>query len=477
VTGLLTGLDGAAPTGADVEVTDIVYDSREARPDTVFVALRGAVADGHDFAAAAAQAGCAALVVERQLDNVDVPQWIVGDTRLALAVMSARYFDDPSRGLSLAGITGTNGKTTTAYMLDAVYRAAGFTSGLIGTVEYRIGDETVPVTRTTPESYELQKLLRRMVDAGVKRAVMEVSSHAVAQQRVAAVSYAARTFTNLTQDHLDYHGDMESYFTAKRSFFAGEGAPAIINTDDEYGRRLADGLPHVFTYGVDRRADYQAKRVAFDLAGATFTLVAPDGEFKMKLPVPGAFNIMNSLAAAATARQQAIGWPAIIAGLRDLRQVPGRFERVDGDHGFAVIVDYAHTPDSLRRAVEAARAATAGRVITVFGCGGDRDRGKRPLMGEAASAGSDVTIITSDNPRSEDPEAIIADIKAGIAGPCETVPDRREAIELAVRVAKAGDVVLIAGKGHEREQIFADKTVAFDDKAVAEEVLKEMAKA
>lgn len=470
----MSGLKTAGPEGGDVEIEDIVYDSRQARPGTVFVALRGAQADGHDFAAAAARAGCSALVVDHKIPGADVPQWIVDDTRLALAIMSDRFFGQPSREMSLAGVTGTNGKTTTVFMLDGIYRAAGRVSGVLGTVEYRIGDKSVPADRTTPESYELQKLLRRMADAGVETAAMEVSSHAAAQHRIAAVTFAVRTFTNLTQDHLDYHGDMEAYFEAKRAFFVPEEAPAVINADDEYGRRLAGVLTNAVTFALDADADYRGRDVRLNIGGAGFVIDGPDGSFPVSLPLPGSFNVMNALAAAATARRQGLEWADIVAGLEGLRQVPGRFERVDSGRGFAVIVDYAHTPDSLFRAVSAAREVAAGRVITVFGCGGDRDRSKRPLMGAAASGLSDVTVVTSDNPRSESPEAIIADISAGITGACEVVPDRREAIKLAVGLAEPGDIVLIAGKGHESEQIFADKTVAFNDKTVAEEAIKEL---
>ncbi len=473
VTSLLGSLNAAPSTDEDVDIYDIVYDSRMARPETVFVALRGARADGHDFAAAAVAAGCTALVVDHRLDGITAPQWVVDDTRLALAVMSARFFGKPSEKFSLAGITGTNGKTTTAYMLESIYRAAGRKTGLIGTVEYKVGDTTVPVTRTTPESYELQKLLRQMADAGVEMAAMEVSSHAIAQHRTAAVTFAAQVFTNLTQDHLDYHGDMETYYRAKEAFFAGTAEPAVLNIDDHYGRRLAKETMNAITFGLGDAADYRATDIAIDISGARFTIVAPDTKQPIVSPVPGAFNVMNALAAATTARAQGIAWPAITAGLAELRQIPGRFERLDSGRGFAVVIDYAHTPDSLMRAAAAARELATGRVITVFGCGGDRDKGKRPLMGAAAAAGSDVVVITSDNPRGEEPEAIIEDIKAGIKDACETVIDREAAIRRAIELAGPGDIVLIAGKGHEKEQIFADHTVAFDDRAVAEEILKE----
>ncbi len=458
---------------AGVTVSDIIYDSRQARPDTVFVAIRGRKADGHSFALEAVRAGCAALVTEEVIEGVEAPQFVVKDTRTALAVMSATLFERPSERLSLAGITGTNGKTTTAYFLESIYHAAGYKAGLIGTVEYRVAGERRPVTRTTPESYDLQKLLREMADAGVTHTAMEVSSHAIDMKRIAAVKFAVKAFTNLSQDHLDYHGDMERYFEAKRRFMEEPGA-AAINIDDEYGRRLAEDLPDAATFSLDKEADYRAESIENTVSGSAFDLRAPDGVFRLSVNMPGGFNVANAITAAAVARAQGVGWPAIIGGVADLEKVPGRFERLESGTGFTVIIDYAHTPDGLAKAVASAKELTKGRVITVFGCGGDRDRTKRPLMGRAATAMSDVTIVTSDNPRSEDPEVIIDEILKGCEGKAEAETDRRTAIKRAMEMAKPGDIVIIAGKGHEKEQILSTGTIEFDDRAVAEDALKEL---
>ncbi len=458
---------------AGVTVSDIIYDSRRAKPDTVFVAIRGQQADGHAFALDAVRGGCAALVTEEPIGGAEAPQFVVEDTRTALAVMSATLFGQPSGKLSLAGVTGTNGKTTTAYFLESIYHAAGHKAGLIGTVEYRVAGERRPVTRTTPESYDLQKLLGEMVDAGVTHAAMEVSSHAIDMKRVAACSFAVKAFTNLSQDHLDYHGDMERYFAAKHRFMEEPGA-AVVNIDDEYGRRLAEDLPDAATFSLDGEADYRAEAVENTVSGSIFGLRAPDGVYRMAVNMPGAFNVANAVTAAATARAQGVAWQAITSGIADLETVPGRFERLESGTGFTVIIDYAHTPDGLAKAVASAKELTQGRVITVFGCGGDRDKTKRPLMGRAATAMSDVTIVTSDNPRSEEPEAIIEDILKGCEGKAATETDRRTAIKRAMEMAKPGDIVIIAGKGHEKEQIISSGTIEFDDRAVAEDALKEL---
>lgn len=459
---------------AGVTVSDIVFDSRSARPDTVFVAIRGYKTDGHKYAAEAAKAGCAALVVEEPIPNAEAAQFIVGDTREALAVMSAELFGRPSEELSLIGITGTNGKTTTAYLLDSIFRASGLTTGLIGTVEYRVADDMRPVTRTTPESYDLQKLLKEMTDAGVTHVSMEVSSHAIELKRVASCSFAVKVFTNLSQDHLDFHGDIEKYFSTKRSFMEEQPGICVVNADDEYGRRLVNAIPGAVTFSLNGTADYTATDITKAVEGSRFELMSPYGMFLMKTQMPGDFNVGNAVAAIAAAKTLGIGWEAIIRGIADLKKVPGRFERIDGNTEFTVVVDYAHTPDSLAKAVSSAKELAKGRVITVFGCGGDRDRKKRPLMGRAATSLSDIAIVTSDNPRSEKPEAIIGEILEGCDSDVITEPDRRTAIKRAIEMAGPGDIVLIAGKGHEKEQIIKDVTVDFDDRAIAEEIMKEL---
>lgn len=473
---LLNGIQPTAIAGdVGARVSDIVYDSRRARPDTVFVAVRGQMADGHSFVAAAARGGCRAFVVEEPVSDVEGTQFVVEDARAALASMSATLFGHPSEHLSLAGITGTNGKTTTAFMLESIYRAADRTAGLIGTVEYRIAGKAKAVTRTTPESYDLQKLLAEMVDAGVSHAALEVSSHAAEQKRVYGCAFAVKVFTNLSQDHLDYHRDMERYFAAKKQFMERYSGAAVVNADDEYGRRLAAGLDGTLTYAIMRPADYSVTEVKSSVAGCTFTVKAPDGVYTLTIKLPGTFNIENALAATVAARVQKMPWDAIAAGLEALTRVTGRFERIDSGLGFTVVIDYAHTPDSLAKAVATARDLATGKVITVFGCGGDRDRDKRPLMGRAASALSDVTIITTDNPRSEHPDKIISDIKQGIEGEFSLIRDRKDAIKEAISLAREGDIVLIAGKGHEKEQILKDRTIMFDDRVVVEDALKELA--
>jgi UDP-N-acetylmuramoyl-L-alanyl-D-glutamate--2,6-diaminopimelate ligase len=472
---LLANIQPTSVTGdAGVTVSDIIYDSRRAKPDTVFVAIRGHRVDGHKFAIKAAGSGCTALVVEELVDGTDAAQFVVKDTRAALAAMSATLFERPSEKLSLAGITGTNGKTTTAYFLESIYHAAGLKAGLIGTVEYRVAGERRPVTRTTPESYDLQKLLMEMVEAGVTHTAMEISSHAVDMKRIGECKFAVKAFTNLSQDHLDYHGDMERYFEAKRRFMQEPG-PAVVNIDDEYGRRLAEELPDAVTFSLDTSSDYRAENIVNTVGGSAFTLNAPDGVFRMAVNLPGDFNVANAVAAATVARSQDVDWKPIVGGIADLEAVPGRFERLDSGTGFTVIIDYAHTPDGLAKAVASAKELTKGRVITVFGCGGDRDKTKRPLMGRAAAAMSDVTIVTSDNPRSEEPDAIIEDILKGCGGKAMSEPDRRTAIRLAMETAKPGDIVIIAGKGHEKEQIISTGTIEFDDRAVALDTLKELA--
>lgn len=456
----------------NVPITDITYDSRSVRPGSAFVAIKGEKADGRDFAAAARAAGAALIIAEEPVAGDNGPQLIVPDARLALAEFSAGLFGNPSASFNLAGITGTNGKTTTAYMLDSIYAAAGAVSGLLGTVEYKVAGRNVPVTRTTPESSDLQRILAEMREAGVMYAVMEVSSHAIEQKRVASVDYGVKAFTNLSRDHLDFHGDMETYFGVKESFMLDGDCPKVVNADDAYGARLIEEISGAITFGIENPADYRAADIETTIRGGSFTVQNAKGDFRLTIHQPGLFNVQNALTAAAVAEAQGISRDAIIAGFDNLKNVPGRFERTDSPKGFTVVVDYAHTPDSVEKAVRSAKALAEGRVITVLGCGGDRDRGKRPLMGKAAADLSDITVITSDNPRSEDPAAIIADIRGGVGGKHVEIVDRREAIKQAITMARPGDIVLIAGKGHEKEQIFKDKTVEFDDLKVAKEAIE-----
>jgi len=455
---------------ADTDITAVTYRAEAAVPGALHVCVPGFVADGHDFAGAAVANGAAALVVEHEL-GLDVPQLVVASSRAAMAAAADAFYGHPSRDLDVVGITGTNGKTTTAFLMHAVLEAAVGQAGLLGTIESRIGGVVEQVARTTPESVDLQAILRRMADAGDRACAMEVSSHALELERVAGVRFAAAGFTNLTQDHLDFHPDMEAYFAAKARLF--REAPGAINVGDEYGRRLAGmaGGP-VLTYAArpDADADVRPHAVEVGAGGAIALIVStPRGPIPLDVRLRGGFNVENVLCAVTLSELLELPHAAVRAGISAVPGVPGRFEAVEAGQPFTVLVDYAHTPDGLENVLHSAREITSGRLICVFGCGGDRDRGKRPLMGRVARRLADVALVTSDNPRSEDPEAIIAEIMDGI--PMESEPDRRAAIERAVGLARPGDVVVIAGKGHEQGQQFADRTLPFDDRTVAREAL------
>jgi UDP-N-acetylmuramoyl-L-alanyl-D-glutamate--2,6-diaminopimelate ligase len=495
----LADLSDALPAGAariagppgEPEIADIAFDSRLAGPGTLFFCVRGSSADGHDFASDVVAAGAAALVVERELE-VDVPQLVVSDSRRAMAPIAARFFGDPSAELTMIGITGTNGKTTTAFLVRSVLEAAGISSGLLGTVRRVVGGRSEEVERTTPEAIDLQRSFRRMLDAGDRACVMEVSSHALTLGRADAIHFDVAAFTNLTQDHLDFHHDMEDYFAAKRLLFApskpgfAPGA-AVVNVDDRYGRRLAadlqGGPTRLTTFSAaGHLADLTAHGVEFDASGATFTLRGGGPPRRVSIGLPGRFNVENALAALAAAQAAGVAIDRAVAALAAAEPVPGRMEPVDAGQTFGVLVDYAHTPDSLENVLRAARRLTRGRLICAFGCGGDRDAAKRPLMGRAGAELADLAIVTSDNPRSEDPDAIIEQILAGIPadrrGAVEIEPDRRAAIALAVARAAGGDLVVIAGKGHEQGQELAGgRKIPFDDREVAREELAALAAA
>ena len=449
---LVAALDPVEVLGRhSVEVRDLAYDTRAVVRGALFFAVPGERADGHEFAADAVERGAVALVVERRLD-LPVPQVVVSDARAAMASAADVFFGAPSRELEVVGVTGTSGKTTTSFLLFAILAAAGRRPGLLGTVEARVGGERRGVVRTTPEAIDLQRLFREMLEAGDRSCAMEASSHASVLQRLDHVRFAALVFTNLTQDHLDFHGDMEAYFEAKRRLFLVEPRPtAVVNVGDEYGRRLVQDLPEAITFSA---AD------AGELAG-------------IELRLRGRFNVENALGALFAARALGIDDEAIRRGLESVRGVPGRFESVDAGQPFDVIVDYAHKPDALEKVLRAARDLAGDRhVICVVGAGGDRDRGKRPVMGRLASELADVAIVTSDNPRGEDPETIAAEIVAGAVGRVEIDLDREAAIRRAVELAEPGDVVLIAGKGAEQGQEFADRTVPFDDREAAKQALR-----
>ncbi len=434
-----------------VEVLDLAYDTRAVVPGALFFAVPGERADGHDLAAEAVERGAVGLVAERRLD-LPVPQVLVRDSRVAMAVAADTFFGEPTRELEVVGVTGTSGKTTTSHLLFAILAAAGRRPGLLGTVEARVGGERRGVVRTTPEAIDLQRLFREMLEVGDRSCAMEASSHASVLHRLDRVRFRVLVFTNLSQDHLDFHGDMESYFQAKRRLFLVEPRPlALLNVGDEYGRRLAEELPDAITFSADD---------ASALGG-------------IELRLRGRFNVENALGALYAARALGIGEDAIRRGLESVRGVPGRFESVDVGQPFHVIVDYAHKPDALDNVLRAAQdLADGNRVICVLGAGGDRDRGKRPVMGRLASELADVAIITSDNPRGEDPEAIAAEIVSGAQGHVEVELDRDAAIRRAIGLAGPGDVVVIAGKGAEQGQEFADRTIPFDDREAAKEALK-----
>jgi UDP-N-acetylmuramoyl-L-alanyl-D-glutamate--2,6-diaminopimelate ligase len=467
-------------------VSGLQYDSRQVTAGDVFICLEGLVADGHRYAGVAAGRGATLVVARRVPDpRPDVPLVLVPDTREALARLAAAFHGYPSRELKLAAVTGTNGKTTTTHFHTAIAAAAGETVGRIGTVGYDYAGIHVDAPHTTPEAPVLNDLLRRMVGAGVRFAAMEASSHALDQRRVFGLDFAGILFTNLTQDHLDYHPDLEAYYVAKRRLFRqaergmATGDPvAAINVDDPAGRRLAgEAEGPVVTFGLDSPADYRASISSMDRRGTAMNLETPEGPLSIHLRMVGPFNVLNAAGSAALMREIGYESEAIVRGLESLAGVPGRMEPVDRGQPFLVLVDYAHTPDALERVLQAARAAAKERLLAVFGCGGDRDRTKRPIMGRLATALADFAIITSDNPRSEVPEAIVREIEAGAVesgGRYETVVDRRSAIEKAIRMAKAGDVVVIAGKGHEPYQILSDRTIHFDDREEAARVLEDL---
>lgn len=475
--GRLVAPSGGPPDPGATPIASVVHRADAAGPGTLYAAVAGLRADGHDFAGEAVARGAVAVLAERPLD-VPVPQVVVPDARLGLARAAAALHGHPSRSLAVVGVTGTNGKTTSAFLLRAVLEAAGRRCGLIGTVEARVGGRALPVSHTTPDAVALQGLLARMRDAGDTACAMEVSSHALDQRRVAGIRFAAALFTNLTRDHLDYHSDVEDYYAAKRALFRrpegeGDDPPGAANLDDPFGARLARETG-ALGYAVDAPADVRPERVAGLATGIRVRLGTPRGPVDVASALRGRFNLSNLTGVAAVAELLALPHDALVAGIAAVAGVPGRFEAVDCGQGFPVIVDYAHTPDSLENVLRAAREMVdGGRLIAVVGCGGDRDRGKRPQMGDAARTLADVAVVTSDNPRSEDPEAIIADIVGGEGGPAELVvePDRRRAIAAAIARAARGDVIVVAGKGHEQGQERDGVVTPFDDRTVAREIL------
>jgi UDP-N-acetylmuramoyl-L-alanyl-D-glutamate--2,6-diaminopimelate ligase len=455
----------------DVHLSGLAYTSTSVTPGALFFCVPGFRADGHDFAPDAVERGAAALVCERPL-GLGVPEVVVDDVRAAMGPAAARFFGDPTGELQVVGITGTNGKTTTAFLVRHLLEAAGVQCGLLGTVKRVVGGVAEQVERTTPEAIDLQATFRRMLDGGDRACAMEVSSHALELGRASGIRFACRVFTNLTQDHLDFHETMEAYFGAKRRLFEEPGV-SILNADDESGRRLAREVEDPVTFGIEREATYRAQDIGFDVNGSSFTCEMPDGSLRLRCPLPGLFNVQNALAALAAVRSLGVDASVAGAALAGFGRVPGRFEPVDEGQPFGVLVDYAHTPDSLENVLRAARELARGRLHVVFGAGGDRDRGKRPLMGAVARGIADRVVVTSDNPRSEDPEAIVDQIMEGAGAEARREVDRRRAIGLAIESAEPGDVVVIAGKGHEQGQEFeAGRKEPFDDVTVAREALR-----
>jgi UDP-N-acetylmuramoyl-L-alanyl-D-glutamate--2,6-diaminopimelate ligase len=465
------------PSAREIEIVDLAYDNRAVKPGALFFCVPGFTRDGHDFALEAVARGAVALVVQRHLPGVEVPQVVVQSVRAGMAPAAAAFYGDPTNTLQTVGITGTNGKTTTAFLLRSLLESGGNQTGLLGTVKSVVGGVEREVQRTTPEAIDLQRTFSEMLDSGDTACAIEVSSHALELHRADSIHFAAAIFTNLTQDHLDFHPTMEAYFAAKRKLFT-ESRPAfsVVNVDDPYGARLAAELTDVVTFALDAPAVYRASHLRTGLTGSSFRVATPDGEVELSSPLRGRFNVYNVLGAFAAARALGVSAKCSQAAIASAEQVPGRFETVDEGQPFAVIVDYAHTPDSLENVLHAARKLTEQRVHVVFGAGGDRDRTKRPLMGQIAARLADRAIVTSDNPRSENPEAIIAEILAGIGTGqgVEHDADRRRAIARAMEQADAGDVVVIAGKGHEQGQEFADGVkLPFDDVTVAREILRD----
>jgi UDP-N-acetylmuramoyl-L-alanyl-D-glutamate--2,6-diaminopimelate ligase len=485
---------GISESDAGVEVTDLAYRSGSVSKGALFFCVRGFTADGHDFASDAVARGAGALVCERSL-GLGVPELLVEDVRVAMPLLAASFFEHPTSELDLVGVTGTNGKTTTTFLLREILEQAGRQTGLLGTVHSVIGGEVEPVERTTPEAVDLQCAFRRMVDEGDRACVMEVSSHALELRRADGSHFDCAVFTNLSQDHLDFHESLEEYFGAKRRLFVGHSTTTprvpVVNVDDPWGRRLVEelsaaGHANAITFGVNEEADFAAENVELSPAGSRFVCVAPEGRADARLSLPGLFNVHNALGAIAAASVLGIDLETALQGVAGAERVPGRFESIDERQDFSVLVDYAHTPDSLASVLETARElleqSGKGRLLCVFGAGGDRDREKRPLMGAAARRLADHVIVTSDNPRSEDPQAIIAAIVEGAervaaeqppVSALEVEPDRRAAIARALAIAQRDDIVLIAGKGHEQGQEFeGGRKVPFDDRGVAREELR-----
>ncbi|ACL69660.1 UDP-N-acetylmuramoyl-L-alanyl-D-glutamate--2,6-diaminopimelate ligase [Halothermothrix orenii] len=466
----------------DKEIDNIVYDSRQVTDNSLFICIEGFNTDGHKYIDKAIKKGAVAVVIEKDLEvySEDITYIRVNDSRETMGYLASTFYNYPLKNLSLIGVTGTNGKTTTTYLIKAILEEAGFNTGLVGTIKNIIGDETLPATRTTPESLDLYRLFARMVDSGVTHAVMEVSSHALDLKRVEGMEFKIGVFTNISQDHLDYHKSLDEYLKAKSRLFRQlePGGWAVVNIDDSHSDKIIKSTTgNIITYGIEGDCDLKANEINLSPTGVSYHVSGKES-FKIDLNLTGLFNVYNSLAAISCGHVLGINGETIKAGIEKVQGVAGRFELVNEGQDFAVVVDYAHTPDGMENVLETAREFVKGNIIVVFGCGGDRDKGKRPLMGKIATQLGDYCIITSDNPRSEDPMEIIKDIEKGIQEevisdtPYVKEPDRRKAIFSAINSARKDDMVIIFGKGHETYQIFKDKTIPFDDREVAREALK-----
>jgi UDP-N-acetylmuramoyl-L-alanyl-D-glutamate--2,6-diaminopimelate ligase len=478
----------------ELSVEGITYDSRQVKPGYIFVAISGYIEDGNSYIPQALEAGASVIVSSKRIERLARPsrwggsatQIVVENPRKALAKLATIFYDYPSDKLDIIGITGTNGKTTVSYLTEAIFKENGAKVGVLGTIAYRLGEKIFPAPITTPQSSDLQQMLRKLVDEEFTTVVMEVSSHALSLERVEGCEFDSAIFTNLSREHLDFHKSMEEYLIAKIKLFSTLGKDArkereklaVLNLDDPSAEKIIQSTgAKIITYGIERKADVVAKSIKLNLDKTNFTLFSPSGEVKISFPLIGKYNVYNALAAIAVALGQGIDLGIIKRGLERVSYIPGRFERIDCGQPFAVIVDYAHTDEALRKLLGVCRELKPRRIITVFGCGGDRDRGKRPLMGEVAIELSDYVIVTSDNPRSEDPERIALDIEVGIKrkgkNNYQTIIDRFQAIEKALFMAEKGDLVVLAGKGHEQYQIFKDRSVPFDDREVARKILSE----
>jgi UDP-N-acetylmuramoyl-L-alanyl-D-glutamate--2,6-diaminopimelate ligase len=483
---LLQGIDSKVQGSTDVMIRDITFDSRKVKPGSLFVALRGTRQDGRSFISSAIEAGAVAVLADAEIAAVGNATRIqVNDALKSLAPLAVRFWDNPSKKLCMVGITGTNGKTTTTYLVESIFNTAGWPTGVMGTINYRYGKSERPAPNTTPFASEVQRFLAELVEQKAKACVMEVSSHALELGRVEGIDFDVAVFTNLSQDHLDFHKTMDAYSLAKAKLFSlldpktskSFARCAVVNADDPASEKMMVGcrVP-VLRYSIHSKADLYPKNLLCDATGSRFDLYSPLGHAPVQTPLLGEYNVMNALAAAGVAASQGHSLETIVEGLTHAPAVPGRMERLVSAKGFTAVVDYAHTDDALRKVMETLKKLKPRKLITVFGCGGDRDRTKRPLMGEAAAQMSDEVIVTSDNPRSEDPERITLDIEVGVrrvrSENYQIVLDRAKAIETALSMAQEGDIVLVAGKGHENYQILSDKTIPFDDREVIRRLLQ-----